>query len=52
MPPLEEVMAVHDELRETLPDIDRFWVRWNAFVERRGGCRDARDSGTGTRFIR
>ena len=37
LPPLEEVMAVHDQLRETLPDIDRFWVRWNAFVERRGG---------------
>lgn len=36
-PPLPEVMAVHDELRATLPDIDRFWVRWNAFVESRGG---------------
>ncbi len=36
-PPLEEVMAVHGQLCETLPHIDRFWVRWNAFVERRGG---------------
>ena len=36
-PPLREVMTVHDELRATLPDIDRFWVRWNAFVESRGG---------------
>ena len=36
-PPLEEVMVVHAELRAALPDIDRFWVRWNAFVESRGG---------------
>ena len=36
-PPLDEVMVVHAELRAALPDIDRFWVRWNAFVERRGG---------------
>ena len=36
-PPIREVMAVHDELRAALPDIDRFWVRWNAFVENRGG---------------
>ena len=36
-PPLEEVMSVHAELRAALPDIDRFWVRWNAFVESRGG---------------
>ena len=36
-PPLQEVMTVHDELRATLPDVDRFWVRWNAFVEDRGG---------------
>ena len=35
--PLEKVMAVHEELRGVLPDIDRFWVRWNAFVEDRGG---------------
>ncbi|MYD85344.1 MAG: AAA family ATPase [Acidobacteria bacterium] len=34
---LEEVMDVHNELRGVLPDIDRFWVRWNAFVEDRGG---------------
>ena len=37
-PPLQEVMTVHDELRATLPDIDRFWVRWIAFVESRGGA--------------
>ena len=36
-PPLQDVMTVHDELRATLPDVDRFWVRWNAFVEDRGG---------------
>ena len=36
-PPLQEVMTVHDELRATLPNVDRFWVRWNAFVEDRGG---------------
>lgn len=36
-PQLQDVMTVHDELRATLPDIDRFWVRWNAFVESRGG---------------
>ena len=34
---LGEVMAVHAELRHVLPDVDRFWVRWNAFVEARGG---------------
>ena len=36
-PPLHEVMEVHEDLRAVLPDVDRFWVRWNAFVERRGG---------------
>ena len=36
-PPLDEVMQVHVALRAVLPDVDRFWVRWNAFVERRGG---------------
>ncbi len=36
-PPLDDVMQAHDALRTVLPDIDRFWVRWNAFVERRGG---------------
>ena len=36
-PPLDTVMQVHEELCAALPDIDRFWVRWNAFVERRGG---------------
>ena len=32
-----EVMEVHAALRSVLPDVDRFWVRWNAFVEKRGG---------------
>ena len=36
-PPLDTVMEVHEALRAVLPDVDRFWVRWNAFVERRGG---------------
>ena len=36
-PPLDEVMQAHEELRAVLPDVDRFWVRWNAFVERHGG---------------
>ena len=36
-PPLDAVMQAHDALRAVLPDVDRFWVRWNAFVERRGG---------------
>ena len=36
-PPLEEIMKAHEDLRGVLPDIDRFWVRWNAFVEDRGG---------------
>ena len=36
-PPLDEVMQAHEKLRAVLPDVDRFWVRWNAFVERRGG---------------
>lgn len=34
---LDEVMKAHADLRRVLPDIDRFWVRWNAFVEERGG---------------
>ena len=36
-PPLDEVIQIHAELRAALPDVDRFWVRWNAFVESRGG---------------
>ena len=36
-PPLSEVMDAHSELVRTFPDVDRFWVRWNAFVEDRGG---------------
>ena len=36
-PSLQDVMDIHAELRATLPDLDRFWVRWNAFVESRGG---------------
>ena len=35
---LDEVMDAHADLRRVLPDIDRFWVRWNAFVEERGGA--------------
>ena len=35
--PLDQVMEVHKELRGVLPDVDQFWVRWNAFVEDRGG---------------
>ena len=35
--PLDEVMAAQADLRRVLPDVDRFWVRWNAFVEERGG---------------
>ena len=34
---LDEVMEVHAHLRRVLPDVDRIWVRWNAFVEERGG---------------
>lgn len=37
-PSLHDVMTVHGELRAVLPDVDRFWVRWNAFVESRGGA--------------
>ena len=37
-PSLHDVMTVHDELRAALPDVDRFWVRWIAFVESRGGA--------------
>ena len=36
-PSLEAVMEAHAQLRAALPDIDPFWVRWNAFVESRGG---------------
>lgn len=36
-PSLERVMEVHSALRATLPDVDRIWVRWNAFVEACGG---------------
>ena len=35
--PLDEVIDAHADLRRVLPDVDRFWVRWNAFVEERGG---------------
>ena len=33
-PELDAVMAVDDGLRRTLSELDPFWVRWNAFVER------------------
>lgn len=36
-PGLDEVMDVHGRLRAVLPDVDPFWVRWNAYVESRGG---------------
>ena len=36
-PRLADVMAAHEALRAALPDVDAFWVRWNAFVERCGG---------------
>ena len=36
-PNLPEIMAAHDALRKALPDVDMFWVRWNAFVERSKG---------------
>ena len=36
-PRLAEVMAAHEALLAALPDVDAFWVRWNAFVERAGG---------------
>ena len=36
-PRLAQVMAVDEALRAALPDVDEFWVRWNAFVERNGG---------------
>lgn len=32
-PALDEVDAVDAELRKVLSDVDRFWVRWSAFVE-------------------
>ena len=36
-PELPAIMAAHEALRAALPDVDEFWVRWNAFVERNGG---------------
>ena len=36
-PGLDAVMQIDDDLRRTLPELDPFWVRWNAFVERCGG---------------
>ena len=36
-PPLDEVTKTHEALRAVLPDVDRFWIRWNDYVERRGG---------------
>ena len=36
-PRLADIEAAHDALRAALPDVDEFWVRWNAFVERSGG---------------
>ena len=36
-PRLADVMAAHRALGAALPEVDTFWVRWNAFVERCGG---------------
>ena len=36
-PRLADIKAAHDALRAALPDVDEFWVRWNAFVEQSGG---------------
>ncbi len=36
-PKLDDIMQTHRALRRALPDVDRFWVRWNAFVEAHGG---------------
>lgn len=36
-PNLQEIMEAHEALRTVLSDVDVFWVRWNAFVERCGG---------------
>ena len=35
-PTLDAVMKVDDGLRRTLSELDPFWVRWSAFVERCG----------------
>jgi hypothetical protein len=32
---LEDILAVDQELRATLGDVDPFWIRWSAFVEQR-----------------
>jgi hypothetical protein len=34
-PALEEIESVDAELRKVLSDVDRFWVRWSAFVQER-----------------
>ena len=36
-PRLDAVMDVHERLCRTLPELDPFWVRWNAFVVQCGG---------------
>ena len=36
-PALDAVMKVDEGLRRTLSELDPFWVRWSAFVERCGG---------------
>jgi AAA domain, putative AbiEii toxin, Type IV TA system len=38
-PTAEEVREVDGELRKVLSDIDPFWVRWSAFMERHLGVR-------------
>ena len=37
LPSLQAVEAVDRELRSVLSDVDRFWIRWSAFVEQRRG---------------
>ena len=38
-PALDAVMKADEGLRRTLSELDPFWVRWSAFVERCGGER-------------
>lgn len=36
-PNLEQAEQIHQELAKVLPDIDPFWVRWGAFMEKLRG---------------
>ena len=33
-PEISDVVSIHRELQETLPDDDDFWIRWNYFKEK------------------